>query len=148
MNEKERISALEVALNNELTVRDNRLNEIQQAATAKESELTILRQDVIELKRQLKSASENLSQAVSGYHKMAVKANPEIAFELITGETIEAIENAVASAGKLVGKVKEKLVAVQTQAKVPAGAPQRNRPDFSGLSPREKIQQGIGGRRG
>jgi predicted nucleic acid-binding Zn-ribbon protein len=144
--ELEKLRQEKAALNGELVTRDTRLNEIQQALTAKDGELVVLRQNVAELKTQIGSMSENLGRAVTGYQKLAIKANPEIPSELIIGETVEAIENAVASACKLVGKVKDKLAAAQTQARVPAGAPQRTPPDLSVLSPREKIQYAIGGK--
>jgi chromosome segregation ATPase len=141
--ELEKLRQEKAALNNELATRDTRLNEIQQALTVKDGELVVLRQNVAELQTQIGSMSENMGQAVTGYQKLAIKANPEIPSELIIGETVAAIENAVASACKLVSKVKEKLSAAQTQTRVPAGAPQRTPPDLSALSPREKIQQGI-----
>ena len=147
-DELEKLKQANADLTAGLVLRDTRVKEIEQALNAKDGEIGQLQQTVSDLKTQLDTANTSLKQAVVGYRAQVVQANPEIPPELITGETFEAIENAVANAGKLVGKVKEKLAAAQTRTRIPPGAPPRRPPDLSALSPREKIQQGIGGRRG
>lgn len=141
--ELQKLQQEKAALDDELTARDNLLSEIQQALTAKDGELGVLQQNITELKNQLGSVSDNLAQAVTSYRNLVIKANPEIPSELVTGDTIEAIENTAANAVNLVNKVKETLIEERLRGRVPAGAPQRTPPDLSALSPREKIRQGI-----
>ena len=110
---------------------------------AKDAEIAVLRQDVEGLKTQVTAVTANLNQAVIGYRDLAIKAHPETPAELIAGETIEAVNAAVELAGTLVNKVREKLENSRAQVRVPPGAPGRTPPDFSSLSAREKIRNGI-----
>jgi len=67
--------------------------------------------------------------------------------ELLTGDTIEAINESLKSALALIDRVKQEIEAEASRTKVPTGAPQRAPLDLSVLSPREKIQYAIGGKR-
>ena len=67
--------------------------------------------------------------------------------ELITGDTVEAINQSLENAGTLISKVRQGLEEEASRVRVPAGAPQRAPLDLSALSPREKIQYAIGGKR-
>ena len=109
--------------------------------------ITELEQAVAESDNKLADTSSALSQAVSSYKALAVKSNPEVPTELLTGDTIEAIDQSVESAKSLISKVREGLEAEMAVVKIPAGAPQRAPVDLSTLSPREKIQYAIGGKR-
>jgi len=82
---------------------------------------------------------------VSAYLSLVIEANPEVPPELITGDSIEAINDSLATAKNLVAKVRQGLETEATRLRVPAGAPARTLPDFSALSAREKIQYAIGG---
>ena len=110
---------------------------------ARDGEISTLRQDVAGLRQQVTAVTADLAEAVSGYRTMAVKANPETPAELITGDTISAVNQAIDLAGLIVRKVREKLDSARSLAKVPPGAPGRTPPDFSFLPPREKIRRGI-----
>jgi hypothetical protein len=66
--------------------------------------------------------------------------------ELITGDTIESINESLKKAKTLVSQVRQGLETEIAGAKIPAGAPPRTPPDLSALSPREKIQYAIGGK--
>lgn len=114
----------------ELETRIAAISELEQAIAARDSEITALKQ----------SAAE----AIASYKALAVQANPGVIEELITGDTIEAINRSLASTKALIGKVREELEAEVASGKVPPGAPQRTSPDLSALSPREKIQYAIG----
>ena len=106
-----------------------------------------LEQAVDEADDKLSKLNESLNQAVSSYKALVIQFNPHVLEELITGDSIEAINNSLASAKELIGKVKSSIEAEISSAKVPAGAPQRAPIDLSALSPREKIQYAIGGKR-
>ncbi|MDI6815268.1 MAG: hypothetical protein QMC90_04230 [Dehalococcoidales bacterium] len=133
---KARIAELETLVaqkDEELKSRDTRITELEQA--------------VANLNEALTNVKDSLAQAVSSYRALVVQANPGIIAELITGDSIEAINQSLENAQNLVSRVKQGLEAEAFKTRVPAGAPQRTPPDLSTLSPREKIQYAIGGKR-
>jgi len=88
----------------------------------------------------LKAAGE---EAVTAYKKLAVSSNPLFSGDVITGATIAEVDASMARVTDLAGKIKTKVEAEIKATIVPAGAPERSGPDTSGLSPREKIKQGL-----
>ncbi len=93
------------------------------------------------------TTSNSLAEAVASYKAVVVQTNPEVIEELISGDTIEAISESLEKAKTLVSRVRQGVEAEISLAKVPAGAPERTSPDLSTLSPREKIQYAIGGKK-
>jgi hypothetical protein len=90
----------------------------------------------------------SLKQAVDSYRALVIRANPDVLPELISGESIEALDGSLSSARELIGKVKSGLETQAAAMRVPSGAPQRGAADISGLSAREKINLGIDRARG
>jgi len=131
----------------ELPVASARIVELEQVVAGKDSEITSLQQTKDELEDRLTVLSNSLAEAVAGYKSMVVQANPEIVEELISGDTVESINDSLEKAKALVSKVRQGIEAEVSLAKVPAGAPERTPPDLSTLSAREKIQYAIGGKR-
>jgi len=131
----------------ELAKANARLIELEQAVASKDSEIATVKQSKAELEERLTTISNSLAEAVAGYKAMVIQVNPEVIEELISGGTIEAINESLEKAKTLVSKVRQGLETEISLAKVPAGAPERTSPDLSALSPREKIQYAIGGRR-
>ena len=128
-----------------LSLARSRLSELEQVAAGLESEAATLKQTLAESDQKLAEVSAALSQAVASYKTRVIEANPEIPTDLIAGDSIEAIDASLESARLLISKVREGLEMSLKMVKVPAGAPARRPVDLSGLSPREKIQYGIGG---
>jgi chromosome segregation ATPase len=131
----------------ELAARDSRISGLEQAIADRDNQIAALRQSLTELEPRLTELENSLPQAVSSYQALVIKSNPGVPEELITGDSIEAIDKSVADAQNLVDKVRKELETEIAKARVPAGAPQRTAIDFSALSPREKIQYAIGERR-
>jgi len=102
---------------------------------------------VSELEQVAGELEGKLAEAVSSYRELAVKTNPQVLAELITGATIGEINVSLEKAITLVNRVKQDIEADITAARVPAGAPERAPINLEALSPREKIQYAIGGRR-
>ncbi len=147
---KERVTELEslVSQKAEQLARANaRLIELEQVIAGKESEIAAFKQNQGELEKRVETLSSSLAGAVASYKTMVVQANPEVIEELITGDTIESINESLSKAKALVSKVRQGIETEISLAKVPVGAPERTLPDLSALSPREKIQYAIGGRR-
>ena len=117
-----------------------RLSGLEKAVAGKDEEIAGLKQSKTELEARY-------AGAVASYRALALRGNPELVAELVSGDTVEAIDESLTKARTLVDKVKQELAAGISSGKVPAGAPPRTAPDLSALSPREKIQYAIGGKR-
>ena len=113
----------------------------------KESEIAALKESESELQAKLSTVTKSLTEAVASYKARVIQMNPGITEELISGETIEAVEISLEKAIGLIGRVKKSIEKEISQTKVPAGAPGRRTADLSALSPREKIQYAIGGKK-
>ena len=129
----------------EIAQRDGQISGLEKDATQKDEQITSLKESLTESEGRLKQLEESLSLAVKSHREALLDANPDIPEELIEGETIEAVEQSLARAKKLVDKVKQGLEAEAMQSRFPGGAPARTAPDLSALSPKEKIQYAIGG---
>ena len=124
----------------ELAAKDSRISELEQAVADRDNQVAVLNQSLAELE-------SRLSQAVEAYRALVVKANPAVPEELVSGDSIEEIDQSLANAQVLVDRVRRELESEIAAAKIPAGAPLRTPLDFSALSPKEKIQYAIGERR-
>lgn len=123
-----------------------RVTELENLIAQKEEELAKANARISEMAPVIAESSHKLAQAVSRYRALVVQASPTLE-ELITGDTIEEIDASVEKAKALVHKVKQGLAAEMMSVKVPAGAPERKPVNLEALSPRDKIQYAIGGRK-
>ncbi len=145
----DRISELEGLIaqkDEELTKANARIIELEQTVTNLDNEVATLKQAVAESEEKLTGVNHSLTEAVASYKALVAQFNPEVLEELITGDTIEAINESLGAAKTLISRVRQGLEAEITAGKVPAGAPIRTPPDLSALSPREKINYAIGGK--
>jgi hypothetical protein len=77
--------------------------------------------------------------AIARYRETVAASLPEPARALVAGDSIAAIDAAVEMARRIVTG----LTAQQQTAPVPSGGAVRRPPDYSALSPAEKIRAGI-----
>jgi chromosome segregation ATPase len=133
------------ALRLELRSREAAAVRLEQALAGRDSELAALKESMGEAERQIDGLGEALAQAVAAYKELVVQANPGVLAELITGDTVEAVNESLKNALALIERVKREMEAEASRTRVPAGAPPRAPLDLSALSPREKIQYAIGG---
>jgi gas vesicle protein len=126
---------------------EQKANQFEQVIAEKDTEIAVLRKSEGELKEKLSAVSKALSDAVAGYKDRVLELNPEIESELIGGDTVEAVNTSLQKAVNLVGRVKKSMEKEISNIRVPAWAPGRRATDLSGLSPREKIQYAIGGKK-
>jgi chromosome segregation ATPase len=145
--EPERLGQEKEELIRELESKNATIAELEQALASKDSEIALLKQAIAESDQKLAEINDTLTQVIAGYKSLVVEMNPEMPAELITGDTIEAINESLENARALIDRVKQGIEAEASRIKVPAGAPQRAPLDLSVLSPREKIQYAIGGNR-
>ena len=130
-----------------LESKDATISRLEQAVASKDSELDTLKQAVAESEKKLNDINDALAQAVASYKALVVESNPDVLPELVTGDTIDAVNESLENAKALVDRVKQAMDEEVSRTKIPAGAPQRSPFDLSVLSPREKIQYAIGGKR-
>jgi len=135
------------ALARELESKDATIAGLEQALVSKDSEIVTLKEAIVESDQKMTEINNILAQTVASYKALVVETNPGVLAELITGDTIETVNESLENARALVDRVKQGMEAEASRAKVPAGAPQRTPFDLSVLSPREKIQYAIGGKR-
>ena len=124
----------------------SRVIELEALVAQKDEELAKANTRVSEFEMVVAESDRRLAQAVSSYKALVAKSNPEVLEELIVGDTIEDINTSLEKAKTIVGKVRQGLEVEMASARVPAGAPERTPTDLSALSPREKIQYGMGGK--
>ena len=86
-----------------------------------------------------------LRESAVKYRDARLAAAPEIPSDLVTAEEMEEIEGQLAAAERVVSEMREKMERERRRETpaVPAGAPVRRAPDFSGLPPAEKIRVGL-----
>ncbi len=135
------------SLTGELESKNALIAELEQALAGKDSEMALLKQAIADSEQKLAEINDTLAQTVASYKSLVIETNPEIPAELIAGDTVEVINESLQNAQALIDRVKQGIEAEALRTKVPAGAPQRTPLDLSVLSPREKIQYAIGGKR-
>jgi len=135
------------ALDGRLEAREATIVELQAVLATRETEVADLKQGLAESGQKLAEINGLLAQAVASYRELMVVEHPEIPPEFITGDSVESVDESLQSAQTLVDKVKKGIEAENSRTRVPVGAPPRAPLDLSGLSPREKIQYAIGGKR-
>ncbi len=111
-----------------------------------QSEQNTERVDESPAPQEIAGLRQQLGEALAAYRQSVARLNPGLPVELIGGDTLEAVNDSVARAKALVGRIRQGIEAGQQAARVPAGSSLRHDADASALSAREKIQHGIGGR--
>ena len=141
--EVEGLKAEKETLVSELETKGAAITELEQVIVTKDSDIVTLKQAIAESDGKFDSLNDKLKNTVVAYKAVVVQANPTVPTELITGDTIEAVDQSLESAKTLVAQVRTSIEAEIASGKVPAGAPARTPPDLSALSPREKIQYAV-----
>ena len=139
------LESLAASKEKEIVLKDKQISKLEQAITDKDSQINGLKQTLAEFEEQNKQLTDSLAQAIASYRSVVVSANPEVPQELINGDTVEAIDESLSKAKKLVGQIRQGLEAEAMQNRFPSGAPVRTPPDLSALSPKDKIKYAVGG---
>ncbi len=86
-----------------------------------------------------------LRESAIKYREARLAAAPHVPADLVQGEALEEIDEQLVAAERVVSEMREQMEKERRQASppVPAGAPVRRAPDFSGLPPTEKIKLGL-----
>ncbi|MBN2239029.1 MAG: hypothetical protein JW712_04595 [Dehalococcoidales bacterium] len=123
-----------------------RINGLERKISEKDTEISTLEKSREELENRCKALGDSLSDAVTRYRTIVVRNNPEIPVEMITGDTIDDVNESLERSKDLVNRIRQGLETEVTRIKVPPGAPERITPDLSALSPGEKIRYALGGK--
>lgn len=107
-------------------------------ATSLQSELEAARAEGEQL-------GARLRESAIKYREARLAAVPHIPADLVQGEALEAIDEQLVAAERVVSEMREQMEKERRQESppVPAGAPVRRAPDLSGLPPTEKIKLGL-----
>ena len=105
-----------------------------------------LAQTAVALRGDLQAAHTERTAAVAHYREALLAAAPELPPELVTGDTVAAIEAAAQAARQVVARVREQVATAAVGRPVPSGGVTRQPPDTSALSPSEKIRLGLAAR--
>jgi len=123
------------------------LEEALQSATADlrgiRGELAQAQTEAQDRGEEVEALQGRLGQAAAKYRDLLLAQAPQVPAELVVGESIEEVEEAMERARRTVAQVRDHLEAQARSERVPAGSPPRGQPDLSALSPAEKIRLGL-----
>jgi len=112
-----------------------------------ESQLTEAREEADLATRERDAREQELSaqaqNAADRYRALALESAPELPADLVTGATVDEIDESLQRARETVSRVRGHLESRAQAGKVPVGAPPRSAPDLSGLTSEEKISYGL-----
>ena len=128
----------------------NQLAQVRAELEQRNADFAQREQELAEARRELATAREEaeslrgwLGEAVLKYRDARLAVTPNVPPDLVSGETIEEIDQQFEAARKLVSEVRDRLQSESQASRVPIGSPPRRAPDLSALSPGEKIRLGL-----
>ena len=89
------------------------------------------------------SLRSQLADTLARYREMLLARDPDVPVEMVQGESVAELESSYERASGLVERLRRQAAEHAAQARVPAGAPARRGPDLGGLTPQQKIVQGL-----
>ena len=119
------------------------LQALEAALAEKEAALSEAQKNLDSRSRDYDQLKATLDDAVKAYRKLAISTSPLYSEDVISGTSIQEINSSIQKVNGLVKKMRTSLESELKSLIIPAGAPERSGPDLSGLSPRDKIKQGI-----
>ena len=109
----------------------------------REARAAELEQATAGLRRDLEAAHGERRVALARYRETLLARSPELPADLVTGDTLEAVDQSAAAARQLVARVREHVASEDAARLVPTGSPPRRGPDTAAMSPAEKIRYGL-----
>ena len=89
------------------------------------------------------SLRSQLADTLGRYREMLLARDPDVPVEMVQGESVAELESSYERASGLVERLRRRAAEHAAQARVPAGAPARRGLDLGGLTPQQKIVQGL-----
>lgn len=113
-------------------------------ATAQEAEQAAQAERVAALEREMAAERERTLAAVTRYRQAVLAAEPELPEELVSGASLEEVEQSLTAARRAVATIRERLTVEGRQdGGFPVGAPARGAASTAGMSASEKIAFGL-----
>ncbi len=134
-------------LNEQLAAARADIERLQNEAADAQARAADAAEETRTLRAQLSETSELRRDEAARYRDLVLSSDPSLPAELIDGDTVEAVEATVDGARAMVGRIRSHLEARAQSKRVPPGAPERSAPDFSAMTPQEKIRYGLEHRR-
>lgn len=120
-----------------------RVRDLQSANDKLRAQLARLDVSMTEKAEQIEALGAGLAAATERYRLALQAANPDLPQELLTGSSIQELDEALERGQAIIDQVKANLAKAPERNAVPIGAPARTEPDWSTLSPKEKILRGM-----
>ena len=79
----------------ELRLANARIGELEQAVADKDSDIAASKQSAVELGEKSTAVKDSLAQAVASYKALVIQSNPGVLEQLVTGDTIDDINESV-----------------------------------------------------
>lgn len=150
MNEEEKTDVTLEALSEQLAAKEETLSSQESRIGELEAQTTQMQDDTARLQAEaearegeLASLRQQLSHVVERYREAVLEAHPELPQDLVVGATLEEVDASLASARAAMEAIKARLAQQLASEAIPLGAPPRKGPDWSTLSPRDKIARGL-----
>lgn len=119
------------------------LSELREELTHARDESRLREQEIATLGEQAQALQAQVQSSAQRYRELALQQSPELPAELVTGESVEEVDEALQRARETVSKVRGHLESQAQAGRVPVGAPPRSEPDLSALPAAEKIRRGL-----
>jgi DNA repair exonuclease SbcCD ATPase subunit len=123
-----------------------RLADVEAKAATQAAEAAELRRQAAAAESLLgraEQAEAMMADAARRYRDLALRSEPDLPPELVTGTTFDEVEESLSRARETVARVRQRLEESAQAARVPPGAPARAEPDINALSAAEKIRLGL-----
>jgi len=125
---------------------ESRIRELEELLSARDTEIADLRQSQQALREDLTRAQTEGGAVLNGYRELLLSVHPGITPEMLSGNNIAAINESLAKARQMLVKMIQTVLQELAQSRVPSGAPGRQHPETTDLTPREKINYAVGGK--
>lgn len=132
------------------SARDAEVIEMKRQLTAangaladKESAAETYAAEAAAMRSRLEEAAARSRSDAQRYRDLVLAHEPDLPADLVSGDSIDALEQSLQQARQTVAQVRQHLEQQAQSLRVPSGAPVRSAPDTSDLSPAEKIRSGL-----
>jgi chromosome segregation ATPase len=140
----DRATARAGSLESEAAGLRRRLGEQEETLAQRERSLEQHAQEVTALRSTLGEWQAKAEAAAARYRELLLKSEPSLPADLVTGVSIEDVDESAERARRTVARVRQHLEEEARAIRVPAGAPGRaSGTDTGDLSPAEKIRLGL-----
>lgn len=122
---------------------ESQLSELREEVATAQQGIAARNEEIASLRTQAETLGSAVRDSAARYRALILEREPELPVDLVGGDSIEEVDQAVERARETVAKVRGHLESQAQSNRVPAGAPVRPAEDLATLSAGEKIARGI-----